>query len=77
MGAALCVVGNEALNDLALGARQCIKSAFRPKTQQYYHRLYRNFVGFCMFTKVELSHVNVKAAFHKQNPSLQEQEKNT
>ena len=41
------------------GAAARIHKAFRPKTQRCYKRLFRNFVAFCVFMKINLCKVDV------------------
>ena len=60
----LCFVfsDNEALTEYARKASVCTKSAFRPRTVKCYDLLFRLFVAFCLFTKVELSNISVSNA---------------
>ena len=56
-GAALCVVGSGTRLTLHRGARQRLSEAFRPKTQQCYHMLFRTFVGFCLCLSLNISKI--------------------
>ena len=40
-------------------ANRRVTQAFRPKTRRCYDLLFRNFVGFCICTKVALHHLNL------------------
>ena len=56
-GAALCVAGSGTRLTLHRGARQRLRDAFRPKTQQCYHMLFRTFVGFCLCLSLNINEI--------------------
>ena len=55
----LCVVGNEAANQLRIQASKRLSSAFRPKTRACYVRLFRSFTGFCICINVSVKMTNL------------------
>ena len=53
---------NDALTDYARKASVRTKSAFRPRTVKCYNMLFKSFVAFCLFARVDLANVCVSAA---------------
>ena len=60
----LCFVlsENDALAEYARKASVRTKSAFRPRTVKCYHMLFKSFVAFCLYARVELSSISVSVA---------------
>ena len=60
----LCFVlsENDALTEYARKASVRTKSAFRPRTVKCYHMLFKSFVAFCLYAKINLSVVSVSVA---------------
>ena len=60
----LCFVfsENDALAEYARKASVRTKSAFRPMTVKCYHMLFKSFVAFCLYARVELSIISVSVA---------------
>ena len=50
---------NDGCTEYARKASVRTRSAFRPRTAKCYNMLFRSFVAFCLFTKVNLSKVSV------------------
>ena len=57
----LCfVVGRGALHQLSEGVSQRLQTAFRPKSHRCYTLLFRTFIAFCVFMKVNVCSINCK-----------------